>query len=182
MGPKQKKDKVSESSEKDEKMAPTQNTQTENATTTNTKLVVVQDMKPQQTALNYELGEDVKVTLIYKTYTLNPKVPFSDAVLMAAAELVTPDTAKAEAFVQYASRQSYQEAKALAFSGPGILHPEIKRIAVDQIMSVQGMENQKRSDIESRWITGLKAKTPGSLVWLDRAKAIYATSTEEIDF
>lgn len=132
------------------------------------KLIAEMEIKQPVTVVNLDTGEEDKVTIVYKRYTV--KEPITGDHLKAAQELVNTPEAQTAALVAYASSQSYQDGKKLTFSKGNYLTPELKRTIVGIMQATPTFADLSAKDCFDRWSKGYTEKKAGALKLLAQAQ------------
>lgn len=140
-------------------------TATENPTKTTFKLDET-NLIPKQNFLNLDTGEMEEKTVASTKYELPTYKPgihgskdeFYANALEAATALVQPITDQIDAFLKYATSQSYQAGKADAMKGGKYLTPELKSSITKFLGNMPKFSELTGKDIFAMWLAGYKGE------------------------
>lgn len=144
--------------------------------------IIVTDVSQTQKVMDLATGnEDAQITVAQKRYFApeydakeygGTPEEFSQAVLEAASELVTPQAKQIQALLNYATSQSYQEGKAAALATGNFLTQDLKARIVQVMRGNQAFVDDSASDCFKKWKVAFAEKKAGAIKILDIAKTI----------
>jgi hypothetical protein len=141
------------------------------ATKTGLVAIVESDVKQPQTVLDLDNNEDAKITVIYKKYVANDKVPVKDQ-LAAALKLVSPEAEVVKALLAYAQSKSYQDGKNAALTKGNYLTQQLRSTIVGLMQNTPNFAETGAKECFERWMAGYKAKKPAALRLLQDAQNV----------
>jgi hypothetical protein len=144
------------------------------------KLIKSTELKPKQSFINLDSGNEEKIEVKSERFELVPftgdvskhfdgdKNAFLQAALEQAAAMVSPVTEQIEAFLKYATSQSYQDGKKSALSSGNYLSEDVKS-AISRFMgNLSTYSELTAKERFERWSEGYKQKKPGAVAILEK--------------
>lgn len=147
------------------------------------ELVKSTTLKPKQKFVNLDSGVEEEIVVESERFEL---VPFSGDVakhfngdknaywheaFKQVSAMVSPISEQCEAFIKYATSQSYQEGKKTALSGGNFLSPELKSKISSYMGNLTAFSELKASERFDKWLAGYKEKKPGAMKILEACTA-----------
>lgn len=134
------------------------------------KHIEVTELKQKQTFLNLDSGDEDEIVVVTKKYSVPEGMPTEKAIA-EMRKVVHPDSEVLTALTTYAASKSYSESKAAALAKGNYLTQEVKSAVVAVLQMNPTFAEMKAKDVFAKWYEGYKAKKPGAIKALDRARA-----------
>jgi hypothetical protein len=136
------------------------------------------ELKPKQKFINLDTGNLDQIEVKSYKYDLVPfdpkvhgtKEEYFKHAARYAAQLVHPIDKQVEAFLKYATSESYQAGKTAALQGGNFLTPEVKSTIGDILKAKTQFADLTKGECYERWEAGYKEKKPAALAILKQAQ------------
>lgn len=146
---------------KEEKKMVIQETQTKLAEKEKIEILKAQAVKPKQKVIDLDNPDkdDVTVQLEYDILSINEKAPV-ESVTAELNKLVSPQSERNKALLNFANSQAYQKAKEKAFAAGNYLTPELKGAIVDALRMSGRFNDNTAKEIFTRWLDAYRGTDP----------------------
>jgi len=138
----------------------------------------ITNLSPKQKVMNLDTNEETEITVTSQRF----EAPDYDEALYASTEefetdllhtvmaLVTPKAKQIEAFLKYATSESYQSGKSAALATGNFMSSELRGRLVQIMRGNNAFAEMSASDAYKYWLNGYKEKKPGALKLLKTAQ------------